>query len=225
MTTETAAKTKVYVCYPEEPFSFVAVNGRTLRFNNGRLVSTLNKLSAADIEWFIRRNEQLGRERYIVFIDTPSTAQSQALLERCMATAAGKAVADNPGIAMQDARVMFAMMMADPDHVQEVQLQPSAANMLDQIRKLMPATTGADPLFQELQSNIDRSEMDRRVIAAALDGRPLDEAPTPETIPSTPPADPPADPPAVMMPSVTVSATTTAPGPEATPNPGPSPFA
>lgn len=188
---------KVYVCYPEEPFSFINLNGKLKQFLNGRMVAHIDGLTEDDIEWFLRRNTQLGTERYIVFVDAPSATQMADIFGRCAKTATEKATADNPGRAVEDARLMADMMLRDPDIQAPTPMPAAAASILDQVRKAMPSTADADPAFSTLRDNLQHQEADARAIAQALDSNPdLDSLETvaaapvalPDAAPETPAA-------------------------------------
>lgn len=144
-------KNQAYVFSPEEPFLQIFVEGRLLKFNNGRLDTKGGqfRLTQHEVQWFLNSPEatkslgddRLGQAqpRFVVWMDSmgPIAQAAPLLMERVMMTCGRKAWADNITKVQDDMRFTMAVMLSGDDGIADIQPQPIAG--LQALENIMPA--------------------------------------------------------------------------------------
>ena len=190
MTNEVAEVAEVtnhaYVFSPEEPFLQIFIEGRLLKFNNGRLDTKGGQyaLSQHEVQWFMNSQEatrSIGRDgggnpqpRFVVWMDSmgPLAQAAPLLMERVMMTCGKKAWADNIVKVQDDMRFTMAVMLSDEHGVADITPSPIAG--LQALQNIMPSAVeaagkllGYDPGLEA--PNTAQADADAAVIRAAAE--------------------------------------------------------
>lgn len=96
-----------YVLHPEEPGLHIMVNGRILRFVDGRLSTERDQLTQGDLEWFAQRSP-----RFIVTSDLSDPALRVLLSERLIPAMGNLADARDFAHVMTNVNYTLAMMLS-----------------------------------------------------------------------------------------------------------------
>ncbi len=200
--TNEAVQNHAYVFSPEEPFLQIMIEGRLLKFNNGRLDTKGGafKLSQHEVQWFLNSplaTRDLGRDRlgnpqprFVVWMDSmgPLPQAAPLLMERVMMTCGKKAWADNITKVQDDMRFTMAVMLSGDDGVADIKPQPIAG--LQALANVMPSAVeeagkllGYDPTLAA--PNTAHEDADAAVIRAAAAAQGMKTAPE---SPDAPPA-------------------------------------
>ena len=191
-----------YVFSPEEPFLQIFVEGRLLKFNNGRLDTKGGQfaLTQHEVQWFLnspeaKRNLGLDRlgntqPRFVVWMDSmgPLAQAAPLLMDRVLVTCGKKAWADNITKVQDDMRFTMAVMLSGDRGVADIQPSPIAG--LKALQSIMPSAVeeagkllGYDPNLEA--PNTAQEDADTAAIKAAAERQGVTAKPE---APDAPPA-------------------------------------
>ncbi|MGK2853875.1 MAG: hypothetical protein ACSLE3_07180 [Microbacteriaceae bacterium] len=188
---------RVYVFFPEEPFSFINLPSGLRHFHDGRLLSDVDKLSADDLRHLGAQRTASGQQKFLFCEGDPRKAVHlhAPLQQRFARVAAFKATASSALKTMDDAMFMYLSAIAvTGDQPAYQAFDGGNATALKTIARLLPTAMEDINAKTQLQSYEDQ-QRDADVIAQAAAGN-VDDTPRPDTdddLPasfSPPPEDP-----------------------------------
>lgn len=173
---------RIYIFYPEEPFSFINLPGNKLRqFHNGRLMSDQDNLTEDDLRYLVSQRDRQGQLRYLFCKGDPraDSGLRVRLQQRFTIVAAKKAAASNALKIVDDVNFMLLSAIAVTGDQPALQaFDGGGANQMRTIGALLPSAM--QDVEAKLQlTRFDDQERDAAVIAEAASGR-VDDSPAPE---------------------------------------------